>query len=244
MSGIFRYAELADLLRTASGRYRFFDLKGWKGEKGVILRHDIDFDLRAAERMAKLEAEVGVPSTFYIMTTSAFYNPCYSENRSILRGIADMGFDLGLHYDPTVYADEGELVRHVDQEASILESLSGADVRSVSLHNPSVHGRYPLFQGYRNAYDPAIFSNETYMSDSCMDFRGKDPATFLSKAEHGPVQLLLHPMHYTDDGADYPEIMRRYVMGIADTIDRGFAVNWKFSEQMEGRKVADLMRRS
>lgn len=207
----------------------------------MLLRHDVDFDLRAAHRMAKLENSAGVTSTFFIMTTSGFYNTMYNENRQIVREIAGLGFDIGLHYDPTVYGVDGDRVENVRREVSLLESVCDLEVKSVSLHNPSVHGKYPLFEGFRNAYDPSLFSNETYASDSCMDFRGKDLATFISRADHGPVQLLLHPMHYSEEGDDYPAIMERYILEIAEKIDRDFSVNWKFKAQMTGRRVADLL---
>lgn len=244
MSGIFRYQDLRTFLKDASDRYRIWNLKDWRGGNGIVLRHDVDFDLRAALRMAELESSMGITSSFFIMTTSSFYNPSYRENREILVKMAGLGFDIGLHYDPTVYEEGGDDEENVRREADLLASICGSEVNSVSLHNPSVHGSYPLFRSFRNAYDPAIFSNETYASDSCMDFRGKDMGVFLTQAEKGPVQLLLHPMHYTENGYGYPEIMEKYVREVAETIDRDFAVNWKFSEQMKGRTIAGMVRPS
>jgi|WetSurMetagenome_2_1015567.scaffolds.fasta_scaffold164358_2 hypothetical protein len=243
MSGIFSYSELTEFLRSTSSRYRFWNFRDWKGENGVLLRHDIDFNLDAALRMAQLESSIDIPATFFIMISSGFYNSFSMKNREIIREIVGMGFDIGLHFDPQIYADESDLVGCVDREASWLSSISDVEVKSVSLHNPSVRNEYPLFEKYRNAYEPAIFSNENYLSDSCMDFRGKDPVEFLLRAERKPVQLLLHPMHYSERGDDYPKIMEKYLLDLASTIDRDFAVNWKFSEQMAGQKVADQIRK-
>src|SRR3712207_7869164 len=71
----------------------------------------------------------------------------------------------------SVYATEGEsaLDTRFRQECALLESIVGQSVRSVSVHNPSVHRQYVLFPGYRNAYDPEIFGpdrNSTRLNSS------------------------------------------------------------------------------
>jgi hypothetical protein len=220
---IFRYAEYERFLEHMKGIAEITPLSGWTDSKKIILRHDVDFDMDAAYRLSGLESRCGVRSSYFILTTCRTYNPLTAGNRARLRAMAAEGFEIGLHFDPTVYgtAEVGELKEHADREADLLASVIGRDVRSVSLHNPSLHGQYPLFEGYQNAYDPRIFSDDRYLSDSCMDFKGKDPFAFVRKAEEGPIQILLHPLHYTDTGTGYREIMgehiRRYVSGIDES---------------------------
>jgi hypothetical protein len=47
----------------------------------------------------------------------------------------------------------------------------GEKIESVSIYNPSVLGKYPLFEEYINAYDPRIFGEDRYISDSEQNFR-------------------------------------------------------------------------
>lgn len=106
----------------------------------------------------------------------------------------EMGHEIGLHFDPTLYTDNLESA--VKKEADILSFAIQAKVRSISLHNKSVHGQYPMFKDFVNAYDPKLFSDKTYISDSRFDFRGKDPFEFINNIDSGTVQVLLHPLHY------------------------------------------------
>jgi len=169
---IFKYSEYRQFI-TQAKKYPITTVADWDGSNAIILRHDVDLAIKPAYRLAQLEYEMGIRSTFCVLTTNPTYNPASRENRRMLHEMADMGFDVGLHFDPLIYPhdDPSELGKKVRQEAGWLESITGRPVRSVSLHNPSVHQRYPLFTGYKNAYDPEIFAEDRYMSDSRMHFR-------------------------------------------------------------------------
>ena len=144
----------------------------------------------------------------------------------MLRQIADWGFDIGLHFDPTTYgdADQDKLQKRCEFEASILADVTGQPVRSVSLHNPSVHGQYPIFDGLVNAYDQAVFTPDIYLSDSRMTFR-HDPYVFVDRASGGPVQVLLHPIHYSDSGSKYDSLFEAFLRRFVDELDDEFRVN-------------------
>ena len=44
-------------------------------DNDIILRHDVDFSLKDAFRIAKIENELGICSTFFILLHSELYNP-------------------------------------------------------------------------------------------------------------------------------------------------------------------------
>ena len=231
----FSYSGLGRFLDHLSRQGRITPLREWDGDNGVILRHDVDFDLKAAKRMSSIEMEKDIRSTFFVLLTSRFYNPLHSENRQILRAMCKDGFEVGLHFDPTVYGDidEEEMGCKMALEASVLSEATGVPVDSVSLHNPSVHGRYPLFKGLHNAYDPDIFSDANYISDSCMDFRGKDPFSFVERAKSNTVQVVLHPMHYSEAGGDYLDIFNGHIEGVVEDIELQFRGNKTFERLIE-----------
>ena len=70
----------------------------------IILRHDVDLDIYPAYKMALLENEIGVKSTFFILLNAQSYNPLSINNKNILREISSLGFEIGLHFDPTNYS--------------------------------------------------------------------------------------------------------------------------------------------
>ncbi|MBC7952301.1 MAG: hypothetical protein H7Z12_10865 [Rhodospirillaceae bacterium] len=221
------------LFRAARAAAPVFPLRDWQGQNGIILRHDVDLDVTAAFRLSEIEAEEGVRSTFYFLVTAETYNLAASSNRALLRRMADAGFEIGLHFDPQVYAeaDEAELARRARAEGDILADIAGQAVNSVSLHNPSVHGRYLLLDGWANAYEPAIFAPDRYLSDSRMRF-GRDPLEFVTEGAGKVVQLLLHPLHYTQSGQPYPAPMLNYLEGAARTVDCMFRVNSTYQDRV------------
>lgn len=232
---MFTYDELREFLLYTKNVSRIVPLCEWDHSNVIILRHDVDFDIDKAYKLAQIEAELDIRSTFFVMLTSYTYNPLTKINSDKIREMAEIGFEIGLHFDPMVYGEhkDSKLQDMVCNEASMLSQVSGKPVRSVSLHNPSVYGKYPMFSGFLNAYDSRIFSDETYMSDSCMNFRGKDPYEFIKKAENSPIQILLHPLHYSENGDKYPDIFFKYIKNYVNDIDEVFSVNSAYTRQKD-----------
>jgi hypothetical protein len=239
----FKYEKLKEFLQYMKSISKVTSLANWDGSNAIILRHDLDFDIRAAYNLSLIEKECGVESTFFIMTTCHTYNPLSLENRKMLSEMADNGFEIGLHFDPTVYGgiSINELKSRVDMEIKILESIVNREVKSISLHNPSVNGQFPLFEGYKNAYSKDIFSDEVYMSDSCMNFRGKSPFEFIKRAKKTTIQILLHPLHYTKMGGSFLDIFASFVLNLSEMIDNNFKVNSTYLSLIRDEMLIDLI---
>lgn len=74
------YERLLNLL--GENGYKTADYRNWNQyDQCVILRHDVDTDLRKALEMAKLECQYGIKSTYFVLLTSNFYN-LYSYRNS------------------------------------------------------------------------------------------------------------------------------------------------------------------
>lgn len=229
----FSYDGVLVLLRQAAAAAAVFPLRDWRGQPGIILRHDVDLDVLAAYAFSQVVAEAGIRSTFFFLVTAETYNVNAAPNRRILRAMADAGFEVALHFDPQVYpdADNAALARHARAEGDILADIIGQAVDSVSLHNPSVHGNFMLLDGWNNAYDPAIFAADRYLSDSRMLFRS-DPMAFVTQGAKQVVQLLLHPLHYTPTGGHYPLPMLNHLERSTRTVDTMFKVNSEYQERV------------
>jgi peptidoglycan/xylan/chitin deacetylase (PgdA/CDA1 family) len=216
-------------------------LGAWDGvTRAALVRHDIDLSVRLAYEVFRVEQELGLRTTYLFLTTCPTYNVQAAANRAMIREMADAGAEVGLHFDPTLYGtDDPEALRvQVEKEAAILEDVAGQAVRTISLHNPTSHGRYPLFEGYVNAYQPPYFDPEWYLSDSCMSFRDKDPFAFAARARERTVQVLLHPLHFSEAGGDYRTVIARQVDQMFDDLDAMFQpVNAQYRAQVPERRA-------
>jgi len=238
------YRQFLDVLkRTGTGRF----FREWtEGSKVFLLRHDVDLCVESALEIAKLESEAEVKSTYFFRVTSRSYNVLAPPNNRMIREIADRGFEVGLHFDPSVYGERegGELVPAARQEAETLSFVTGQPIRSVSLHAPSIHGQWPRIDGYVNAYDPRIFSDETYISDSRMLFRGKNLFTFIEKVREHTIQVLLHPLHFGEVPRTYPDILADHLKTYIQALDEEWQLcSSTYCDQLEGTLLEHLVRR-
>ncbi len=183
-------ATLWDVKRLADA------VHGRAGLGSLILRHDVDFSPALALPMAEIEGDLGVRATYFI-ALHLHYNPHTPLHASALRRMVTLGHEIGLHYDGAVYdlAGSPEAQRALlQQHVEVLQDICQAPITSIARHNPSVAtGRDPFAVGtpFFNAYDPSLFQNTVYLSDSCRAWRngGLMPCWDEVVAAH----LLTHP---------------------------------------------------
>lgn len=237
----FTYDAIIGLLSHLHQSHGLFPLREWRGQAGIVLRHDVDLDVEPAFRLARRQLEAGIRGSYFFLVTASTYNCQSRANRAMLREMAQGGMEIGLHFDPSIYPEsaEADLDRRARSEAGVLEDIVGQRVASVSLHNPSVDNRYPMLPGWNNAYDPAIFNSALYLSDSRMQFR-EDPLAFFAQASERTHQLLLHPMHYGQTEPRYPAAKLAYVRRLVDTLHETFRVNTTYQREVGDRLVQML----
>ena len=242
----FTRSWLITFLSESSRVTDFFPLSEAMGRRtGVILRHDVDYSLKMALELAEAEHEVGVAATYFVLVSSDQYNVASKASRHLLRRLVGLGFEVGLHFDSSVYGSHvgtRETQHAALTEARILEDAVGHEVRSVSLHNPSVNAQ-GLFQieGLLNAYDPQFFGPGRYLSDSRMTFRG-DPTEFIESSQSSLCQLLLHPLHFTDAPRSYAELGAQMAIDWTDLLHRAMSVNETYANA--GQRVVDRLHAS
>lgn len=161
----------------------------------AYLRHDIDLHIPGVDRIAEIEAVLGVRSTYYVLLTQ-HYNPVFPQNRTVLRHIAELGHEIGLHYDLTTYpVDEAAALRHLLWECSVLEAVVGKPVKTISMHQP-YEGRPDILRqvpGLVHPHDPRLAEGLLYVSDSCRAWR--DESLLQCFGPDAPQRLLFlaHP---------------------------------------------------
>lgn len=168
--------------------------------KVLYLRHDIDFDPRSARAMAEAEAELAVRATYYVLLTQ-HYNPMELENRRAIRHLAELGHEIGLHYDMETYPTDPVFARkRLDREVDILEDLVETSVRTISMHQPSMGELDPFvaLSEFVHPHDPRTGHGLIYVSDSCRTWQ--DTTLLRCLETPGPLRLLLntHPELWLD----------------------------------------------
>lgn len=196
------YAELLDLAKENYNfiRYGEIDLS----ERFVLWRHDCDFSLNRSLRLAEIENQKGVISTFFLNPHSEFYNWQEKGQSKIIRKILDLGHDIALHFDANYYdvKSEEQLNKLVSQEASWLKDTFSCDVNVFSFHNPTellLTYEEQEYGGLLNCYSKTFKQNIPYCSDSNGYWRFRRLRDVLSDAKDPCLQVLTHPGWWQDD---------------------------------------------
>jgi hypothetical protein len=206
-----------------------------KYQKGIIVRHDIDFDLVKAYEFSEFEKSLNINSTYYLLLTSPLYNPFSEANSAIIKKMIKNGFEIGLHFDPMVYENNHQnLDYHFHKEVAMFECFFETKLLSYSQHQPSVKS-HQIKTDLIDAYSPDIFSDDCYLSDSCFDFRGKNPQEFLQKSDVQLVQFLTHPAQWSEKGGlSYNPLVNHKLNLLKDDLYQVFKFNQTFNNQKNG----------
>ena len=188
------------LLKKAKEKQYIFSAYQEKKEQMIFLRHDVDVSPHLALKMAQIEYELGIKSTYFFMLRSPFYNLFSRANDSIVREIINMGHHIGLHFDEGYYSKNLDLQVLIDEEIDILEKNFNIKIDTVSFHQPSqkiINNEVSIRQ--INTYDTQFFKEIKYLSDSNMHFK-EDPFEIIQNSCYNKLQLLIHPIWWMVDG--------------------------------------------
>ena len=164
------------------------------------MRHDCDNDLLAALRMAEIEYEEKISSTFFLMLRSALYNLLAPNQLALARRILDMGHWVGLHFDMHALRDmPASLIKDsINREREALSFELGVSIDVVSFHQPCrriIDNEIKL--SCINTYDKNKLKDVFYVSDSNMGFRYGDMIDWISSTSEKNIQCLIHPEWWT-----------------------------------------------
>ena len=167
----------------------------------LLLRHDIDFDVRYADEMSQVEDEMGVKATYFFLLHSASYNLLETENMERIRSMHARGHQVSIHFDPTLYDD---IESGFAKEKRLFESMFDVTIQFTSIHRPSDFflNRKEDICGVRHTYQPAYFDDIKYFADSAGSFRYGHPCESATFERRDTIQLLTHPVWWvTGEGS-------------------------------------------
>lgn len=212
----FSYASYRNLLHLLlSHSYAAVDYHNYtQYDRCVILRHDIDFALPQAVRMAEIESEEQVKSTYFVLLKTDFYNPTSARSVGLLHRLQELGHEVGLHFDEKVYPEAGpeETFLRIQQERDVLSAILGTEVTCVSMHRPSkmtLEANLAI-PGMVNSYGQVFFHEFKYLSDSRR--RWREPVEqIIQSGQYRKLHILTHAFWYRETEQSMEQALRSFV---------------------------------
>jgi hypothetical protein len=214
-----RYRELVQLAKAHYSFARFGDVAG---ERPIVWwRHDVDFSVHAALRLAEIEAAESCRATYFFCLRSPFYNLLEPAVADRVKAIIALGHDVGVHFDAQAYgvSNEGGLDAPLTFERSVLSTAFDIEARSFSFHNPNTlteSWRDARYAGMVNCYSEYFRTAVGYVSDSNGLWRYRPLPDVLANHADRRLQVLTHPAWWQDRAMPPRARIERSVRGRAD----------------------------
>ena len=208
MKCVHKFSHYSDTLQKAQSlNYQVLRLCDFneiaQHPKVIALRHDVDLSLKNALKMARLETNLHIRSTYFIRV-SADYNVLFYPNRKIIREIHSMGHEIGLHYSLDVpKLLKRDPVDFLIKEKNVLEDILGEEIMGISLHDPNSVQRIDIdLTRHRLLYDAysGVFADQLkYISDSRATWR--EGCMCKHVGETDKLYILTHPFWWFEDAS-------------------------------------------
>lgn len=180
----YTYSHLAYIIREAQRHDYLISTcmdysMGVRGERQLVLRHDMDLLPARALQIGQLEADLGVRATYFVRLHANEYNALSHENLRILRQLAELGHEIGLHAEPVDLFHSAGVEESTSVRAGLetLRQFVSPDVSGVASHNDTTpHNNLDYLAaidvsdlgGAYEGYDKAhldLFGRSAYVTD-------------------------------------------------------------------------------
>lgn len=206
-------------------------------EEFIVLRHDVEFSLERAYKMAQIEQSGGVSASYFVQITNNAYNALSMQNRKLIREINEMGHKIGLHYHLNGITDPLKTRDGIRDQIRIMSEMCGIPVERFSIHRPvrEVYYNSIPIDGIINAYSPEFFT----LLDEDKSIEEKDlEVKYIADSRHRwnygypdedtirrnkKIQLLIHPDFWSEDGCDakgnFELLLKESIRAFIETLD-------------------------
>lgn len=220
----YRYdeSEYRALVASAKEKWEFVFYDGIDpGGRQIIWRHDVDCSPHRALALAKIEHRMGVGAIYFFYFHSIYYNLLEDGIIDIASRIAELGHQIGLHFDPRYYGGRigsmAELERFLSLERHMLENVLEREINVFSFHNPTLSSFCSVddnrIAGMLNADGKMVNDFFHYASDSRGGWKRKDLPGILHNGSEPRLLILTHPVRWTPDPMSERDILLRCLDG-------------------------------
>ena len=211
---MFSYNEFKNLINMVQQNLPIVDYKDVKDntKKFCVLRHDIEFSIDRAYKLAKIEKELGVVSTYTVQVRNNTYNALSEKNIDLISKIKELGHHIGLHQNPPSSMKLDTLKDYIMRDITILENCYGFEIDRFAFHRPKKEylNCYIELDNKINCYDKKFFHffedkpeslEILYLADSNHKWKYGYPLDF-NFSKINKLQLLTHPFSWSNSGGD------------------------------------------
>ncbi|MCQ6559711.1 hypothetical protein [Paenibacillus mendelii] len=195
---------------AASRHYMDFSKVNRDTKNFIVLRHDVEFSIERAHKMAILESMLGIRSSYLFQIRNDAYNLFSAGNIQTVRNIHEIGHYIGLHVHLGMLESRDQLQDYIIQDVEIMEKMLGIPIDRFSYHRPSkeILTLGLKIDGLINTYDDLYFKFQEkdwseltikYIADSRHQWKYGYPDKKILKKQ-SKIQLLIHPDEWTTAG--------------------------------------------
>ena len=194
----FGITNYRSLVKTAVVKFRQVRFDSKDVSKSVIWRHDCDFSLDQAVKIARIDEEEQMASTFFVNIHANTYNAMSVSGQNRVRELTDLNREIGIHLDSFFYGgiqSPNQLIDILEQEQKLYTKFFGVEPRAFSFHNPTddeTQFQDDTYAGLVNCYSKKFRNEWRYVSDSNGHWRHKSISEVLDEESNVPLQVLTH----------------------------------------------------
>lgn len=125
-----KYKALLETLRRCGYGFLTFEeyLKEPGARKVIVLRHDVDLLPYNSLRVAGIEAALGIKGVYYFRAVPE------SWNEEVIRGISDLGHEVGYHYESLTTCKGDIDAAYTDFSVNLKKLRELVKVRTICMH--------------------------------------------------------------------------------------------------------------
>lgn len=196
----------SDTLRAyLDAEYKVTSFQGYlesPTKRHMVLRHDIDNTIEQALRVARVDAEAGCTSTFFLRVHAQGYNLLSLPSLRIIQEMESLGHEVQLHLEGGL--NEwlgGSNLDWADRQRSAFEAALGRSLGGFSSHEPARMGGVEFANSLLEHWSDSVtyhayeerfmMPNMKYLSDSSGRWREGHFGEWVGKEPL--MQVLTHP---------------------------------------------------
>lgn len=201
------YSRLLDIALGNGYKFSEYDLSsnGHSNQiRKIVWRHDVEFSVHRALKMAKIEQEKGIKAHYFFQIHCEFYNIFEKEINELAKQILFLGHYVGLHFDAHFWgvSSKKHLEECIRKDHRILEDLLTAEIKSFSFHNTTpalLNMDDTYYAGLLNVYAKDIRAKYRYCTDSTGIWRYERLEDVLNDNSIQYLQVLTHDGMWQDE---------------------------------------------